>query len=106
MPNELFVYMTAKDAAQANKLGRALVERKLAACVNLLPKMSSLYRWKGKIEQAQEVVLIAKTTRSCWDRLLETVKELHSYECPCVVALPLALGNPDYLAWIRESCAP
>ena len=103
----LFAYITCKDVAEARRIGRGLVDEGLAACVNILPGMESHYRWNGKVESAQEVVLIAKTRAEARETLLERVLERHSYETPCVVFLPVAGGNPDYLDWIaRESEAP
>jgi periplasmic divalent cation tolerance protein len=106
-PEILFAYITCKDVADARRFGRILVEEQLAACVNVLPGMESIYRWNGRIESSQEAVLIAKTRAETREALLERVLELHPYETPCVVFLPAAGGNPDYLDWIaRESEAP
>lgn len=99
----LFVYMTAPDMAVAKNISMALVEKKLVACVNILPQMQSIYWWQGKIEQAQEVVVIAKTTKQCFEKLQEFVLSMHTYECPCIVALPIENGNKDFLAWIKNS---
>lgn len=101
----IFVYITAPTLDEAHRIGRALVENRLAACANLLPGMTSIYRWQGKVEQAGEVVVIAKTTAGLFDRLAARVlaarvKEIHSYDCPCIVALPLARGHAPYLDWI------
>jgi len=98
----IFVYMTTADEAEAEKIGRVLVETRLAACVNLIPGMRSLYWWKDTIESGSEVVLIAKTRRSLLDDLTAKVRQLHSYEVPCVVALPITGGNPDFLAWLDK----
>lgn len=98
------VYITTETSEEAAKIGRALVEERLAACVNILPGMQSIYWWQGSIEEADEVVLIAKTHRDRMDQLTERVKALHSYDTPCVVAFPLAgnEGNADYLSWIGQ----
>lgn len=95
-----FVYMTAGGVEQARALGRALVEERLAACVNIVDGMRSIYRWQGKVEEATEAVIVAKTTARLVDALTARVRELHDYDCPCVVALDIAGGNPDYLEWI------
>lgn len=95
-----FVYMTCETMAEAENLGSVLVERRLVACVNILGGMQSMYWWQGRLEKAEEVVLIAKTRTSLVDELTEAVKAMHSYEVPCVVALPIANGNPDFLQWI------
>jgi periplasmic divalent cation tolerance protein len=96
----LFVYITASSRAEALKIGRALVAERLAACANVLPRARSVYWWQGKMEEADEAVLVAKTRAALAGRLIERVKSLHSYSCPAIVALPILKGNPDYLAWI------
>ena len=83
-----------------------MVDERLAACANGLDGMTSLYWWQGVLEQASEAVLILKTRAELVERLTMRVRELHSYDCPCVVALPIAAGNPDYLAWIAGETEP
>ena len=100
-----FCYMTAGSRDEALAIGRALVEERLAACANLIEGMTSIYRWRGSIQEDPEVVLIAKTRRELVGRLTERVRELHSYETPCVVALPLQGGNPAFLDWIAAETA-
>ncbi len=94
------VYMTAKDMSEAKKIASAIVEEKLAACVNILPGMESIYHWQGKVENEMEVVLLAKTKSMLVAQLTDRVKELHSYDTPCVVAVSISGGNPDFLEWI------
>ena len=96
----VFVYITAADREAALGLGRALVEERLAACANVIGGMESVYWWEGKLEQSREAVLILKTRAGLVEALTERVRALHAYDCPCVVALPIVGGNPDYLAWI------
>ena len=96
-----FIYMTAASKAEARKIGKALVESRLAACVNILDNMQSIYRWKEKIQEDSEVVLIAKTTEARVPRLIDKVKSLHSYDCPCIVSLPVIDGYPPFLDWIK-----
>jgi periplasmic divalent cation tolerance protein len=96
----LLAYITCPDVDEARRIGRALVHEDLAACVNILPKMESFYRWEGKIENDQETVLIAKTRAPTRDALLERVLDLHPYEVPCVLFVPVSGGNPEYLDWI------
>ncbi len=98
----VLVYMTAGDRAEAVRIGRVLVEERLAACANVLNGMTSIYRWQGEVCEDGEAVLIAKTTEAQADALTERVKALHSYDCPCVVTLPVAGGNPAFLEWIAE----
>jgi periplasmic divalent cation tolerance protein len=96
-----FIYMTAGNKAEAQKIGKALVESRLAACVNILDNMHSIYRWEEKIQQDSEVVLIAKTTDRRVSQLIDKVKSLHSYDCPCIVSLPVSDGYPPFLDWIK-----
>ena len=97
-----FVYMTAGSMVEARAIGKVLVESRLAACVNIFENMYSLYWWEEKVQEDQEIVLIAKTTKGLTDALVEKVKQLHSYDCPCIVTLPVESGNPDFLEWIRN----
>jgi len=96
------VYITTGDKAEARQIGMALVEARLAACVNIIDHMNSLYRWEGKIQEDHEVVLLAKTTEKNLPALKEKVKAMHSYECPCMVCLPVMDGYGPFLEWIRE----
>ena len=96
------VYMTAGSKEEAEAVADALVEERLAACVNIIGGMVSVYRWEGRVHHDEEVVLIAKTTVRCLEALTGRVKELHSYECPCIVALPLEGGNPTFFEWISR----
>ena len=100
-----FVYMTAGSREEAAAIGRRLVEERLAACVNILAPMQSIYRWQGRIEEAREAAMIAKTTADCLERLVARVRELHAYDCPCVVAWEISAGNPAFLDWIAEGTA-
>ncbi|MFP3984079.1 MAG: divalent-cation tolerance protein CutA [Desulfurivibrionaceae bacterium] len=100
--SEALVYITCKDKAEAEEVGRVLIEGKLAACVNIVDGMQSMFWWQGRTEKDQETVLIAKTRAGLVSPLTEKVKSVHSYDCPCVVALPIIDGNPDFLQWIRE----
>jgi len=95
-----FVYITASDADEARRLARALVESRLAACANVFDGMTSVYRWEGAVQESNEAVLIAKTREELVPALTEKIQDLHSYDCPCVVALPLTGGSDEFLAWI------
>ncbi len=95
-----FIYITAPSRDEALKIGRMLVGERLAACANALPGARSVYWWQGKMEEADECVLVAKTRAGLVNRLVGRVRALHSYACPAIVALPILEGNPDYLAWI------
>ena len=94
------VYMTAETVEDARTLGRALVEARLAACANEIPGMIPIFWWGGEVQEGSEAVLIAKTRRDLLDDLTAFVKAEHGYDCPCVVALPIEAGNPDFLDWI------
>ncbi|MGH7091107.1 MAG: divalent-cation tolerance protein CutA [Stellaceae bacterium] len=98
----LFVYATAADAAEAERIGRTLVAERLVACANVLPAMRSIYRWQGKIEEADEAVLILKTQATRLSALIARMKELHSYEVPCIEAIEIKEGNPEFLAWVER----
>ena len=95
-----FVYMTAGSPEEAHGIGRELVTSKLAACVNILNDMNSIYMWDGKVQEDSEVVMIAKTTEKQLPALVNKVESLHSYDCPCIVAIPVSGGNPAFLDWI------
>jgi len=99
---KIVVLMTADDSGIAERIARALVERRLAACVSVFPKGISLYRWKGAIETAKEHLVVAKTSRRLLGELVNLVKTLHGYEVPEVIALPIEGGNADYLAWLES----
>lgn len=100
----MFVYVTASDVEEAKNIGRRLVEEQLAACANILPGATSIFRWQGKLEEASEAVLILKTTEQKLETLIERAKALHSYDCPCIEALPVVEGNRDFLEWVvRET---
>ena len=99
-------YITASSGDQARRIGRTLVQARLAACVNIIPGMNSIYWWEGEIQEDAEVVVIAKTRESLLPKLIETVKSVHSYDCPCIIAVPVLGGNPGYLDWIGRETRP
>lgn len=98
----VFVYITAGSLKEARKIGRALVTGRLAACINIQAPIRSIYRWRRKLQEEAEWVLIAKTRAERVPALIRKVKALHSYEVPCIVALPILKGNPAFLRWIGE----
>jgi periplasmic divalent cation tolerance protein len=100
MERAVFVYTTYPSAVEAEKAGRALIERALAACVNILPGMISLYRWEGAIERGEEVVMIIKTRASLAEPVRVAVKEMHSYATPAILVIPLDSVDSDYLRWM------
>lgn len=96
----IVVFLTAANGEEATRLADMLVGAHLAACVQILPEMESVYRWQGKIERSAEVLLIAKTTRGKFDDLEREVRALHSYDTPEIIALPVVTGSGPYLEWL------
>ncbi len=96
------LYITAAKVEEARRIGRALVEARLAACANIVPGIESIYHWQGAIVEDREMLLIVKTRAELVDAAIAKVRELHSYTCPCVVALPILAGNADYLEWLGQ----
>jgi periplasmic divalent cation tolerance protein len=106
MDRAVFVYTTWPSAVEAEQAGRALVERRLAACVNILPNMVSIYRWEGKVERADEAVMIVKTRASLADDVEAAVKGLHSYTTPAIVVMPVEAVERNYLGWLLAETDP
>jgi uncharacterized protein involved in tolerance to divalent cations len=103
MTDKFVVVVTCPSRAEAQRIARAVVEQRLAACVNILPGVvQSIYRWKGRVESARERLLLIKTSRKRLARLRSTVERLHSYDVPEFVVLPIAAGSPAYLIWLDE----
>jgi periplasmic divalent cation tolerance protein len=100
--DKVLLYITASSRKEADKIGALLVEERLAACVNIIEGMSSIYRWEGRIHMETEVVVIAKTVADLIEKLSLRVKSIHSYMVPCIVSLPITGGNPDFLKWIED----
>ena len=96
----VLIYITAATDEEARHLGRTLVDERLAACANVWPAITSVYRWQGEVQEDAEVALIVKTRGDLVDRVSDRVRALHSYDCPCVVAVPITGGNPAFLDWI------
>jgi|SRR5450432_2617560 len=97
------VITTAGSENEARRIAQGLVERRLAACVNIIPRIESIYRWQGKVENATEWLLIIKTEISAFDRLRQAIQELHSYDVPECIMLQVADGSAAYLNWIKEN---
>lgn len=96
------VFITASSEDEAARIARALVEARLAGCVNMLKGIRSIYSWQGKVEDESEVLMIAKTRGDLFEALLKKVKELHSYSVPEIIAFPIVEGSADYLNWLKE----
>ena len=103
MTNARIIFTTAGSHEEASKIAHALVERRLAACVNIVPQIESIYRWQGKVETAQEWLLLIKTQADLFERVRDTVKELHSYDLPECVMVEVTAGSKEYLDWIVEN---
>ena len=106
MTDKRIVLTTAGSEEEAAKIARHLVERDLAACVNIVPHVTSVYRWKDKVEEAREWLLIIKTTAGAFGQVRQAIADLHSYELPECICLTVEDGSPDYLQWIAASVSP
>ena len=103
MTDKVLVLTTAGSEAEAQKIANQLVERQLAACVNIIPRIQSVYRWEGKIETADEFLLIIKTTKARSGDVKDAIRELHSYDLPECIVISMEDGSAEYLKWIEES---
>jgi periplasmic divalent cation tolerance protein len=103
MTDKVLVLTTAAEESEARKIAQELVGRRLAACVNIVPGIHSVYRWKGKVESAEEYLLLIKTSGACAERVQAAIRELHSYDLPELVVISIAGGSEDYLDWLTES---
>jgi periplasmic divalent cation tolerance protein len=104
MSDKIVVLVTCGSRKEARRIAQALVEAKLAACVNILPaNVESIYRWKGRVEVAREVLLVIKTTGGLFGAVERRIRDLHSYEVPEVIAIPIARGSGAYLRWVTDS---
>jgi periplasmic divalent cation tolerance protein len=104
MADEKLIMSTAGSKDEAARIGRALVEERLAACVNIVGPIESIYRWQGKVESAQEVLMLIKTTSEKSARAIVRLRELHAYELPEAIQLTIEGGSSEYLRWIGENC--
>jgi periplasmic divalent cation tolerance protein len=98
----IVVYITAPNEDEAARIAKAIVEERLAGCINIVKGIRSIYNWQGKIEDDAEVLMIVKTQRHLFEPLKRRVKELHSYTVPEIIALPIIEGSEDYLNWLKE----
>jgi periplasmic divalent cation tolerance protein len=103
MTDKRIVLSTAGSEDEARKLARHLVEHQLAACVNIVPRVESIYRWQGKVESSQEWLLLIKTSAEKFPAVRDAIRELHSYDLPECIALTIEDGSPDYLQWLADS---
>lgn len=104
--NQLVIFCTCPDQASGERIGAILVEERLAACVNLIPALTSIYVWNGALKREPECLLLIKTNADRFDALRQRLRDLHPYDLPEIIALPVRQGDPDYLAWLTESTRP
>ena len=100
--DKVVVFITVGTEQEAENIARVLIERRKAACINIIPKVRSLFWWQDKLDSAEESLLIAKTRASLVPKVISLVKEVHSYEVPEIIALPVTGGNEDYLKWVAD----
>jgi len=101
MEEPILLYVTCANKDEAKSIARVLVEERLIACANILGKMTSIYRWEGTVAEDDEIAVLLKTPRNMEVRVTERVKELHSYDVPCVISLPITGGNLDFIHWLN-----
>jgi periplasmic divalent cation tolerance protein len=102
MTDKRIVLSTAGSVEEARKIARELVERRLAACVNIVPQVESIYRWQGKVESAREWLLLIKTTAEQFEKVRDAIRELHLYDLPECIAVAIEDGSPEYLRWLAD----
>jgi periplasmic divalent cation tolerance protein len=102
--DRIIILITAGSEEEAHKIAKLVVNQKKAACVNIVPRVNSLFRWKGKIDSARESLLLVKTRASLLSEIVSLVKEVHSYEVPEIIALPIIGGSEEYLKWLDSAC--
>ena len=105
MTDKRIVFTTSGSEDEARRIAQHLVENQLAACVNLIPRIESIYRWQGKVESNREWLLLIKTTTAKFASVHDAIRELHSYELPECIAIAIEDGSPDYLQWLEQSVA-
>ncbi len=105
MPQKL-IYVTVENTDEGLRIGRAMVEERLAACANVLPGATSVFRWEGRVQTESEAILVLKTAALRTEAAVARIKALHGYSCPCVVVLAIESGNSDFLAWIDRETDP
>ena len=102
----MLIYVTTGSEEEALRIGRAVVEERLAACANIFPRITSIFHWDGTLQQENEAVLILKTPEERVDAVVARIKAVHSYSCPCIVTLPVTGGNAAFLNWIEAETMP
>lgn len=100
---EIIVFVTTASQDEAARIGRSVVEQELAACANIIPSITSIFRWEGKVSEEAECLMVLKSRAELFEELAGTVKRLHSYQVPEILGVSIEQGWPDYLAWVRDS---
>jgi len=100
---EIIVFITVANKKEGQKIAGGLIKKRLAACVNLVDKIDSLFWWQGKVDRAKEVLLVVKSKQAAFKKIISTVKKLHSYEVPEIVAIPIICGEKKYLEWLNDA---
>ncbi len=106
MTDKIVILCTCSSADEARRIAAELIERRLAACVSLMPPVRSVYHWKGAVEESEEILMIIKSARPLFEPLRATIARLHSYEVPEIIALPIVEGSESYLAWMDRELTP
>ncbi|HDL18921.1 MAG TPA: divalent-cation tolerance protein CutA [Bacteroidetes bacterium] len=106
MENPLLVFVTVPSQKEGERIGKKLVEQKLAACVNIIPHLYSIFSWQGKITEVDEILLLIKTMPDRFETLKQKIKKIHSYDVPEIIALPVVAGDRNYFEWVYESTRP
>ena len=101
----IIIFVTTKNVREANRIATKLMEGKLIACANVIKGVRSIFRWQGKVDKANEILLILKSKKSCLPKIIKMVKKYHSYDVPEIIALPIIGGSKDYLNWIKSNCS-
>ncbi|THJ23784.1 MAG: divalent-cation tolerance protein CutA [Nitrospira sp. CG24D] len=101
----IIVFVTVPGLREGSRISKAILTSRLAACVNVIPGVQSMYQWKGKIVREKEAMLVMKTTRARYQKLEQKIKQLHPYEVPEVIAMPLICGSPQYIEWVKREVA-
>lgn len=101
----ILAYVTCKNEAEARRIGKTIVKEKLASCANIISSIESIYTWKGKVQQEKEALLLLKTFDTHFKRIEQAIKKVHSYDTPCIIAVPVAHAEKAYLAWSLEATA-
>jgi periplasmic divalent cation tolerance protein len=104
MKKHVVIYITTPNKRLALKIGKACIQDKLVACINVIDKISSVYEWQGKLCEEKECILIMKTVQKKSFEIKKKVEQLHSYSCPCILILPILDGNENFLNWVSQSC--